>query len=171
MIPRRNREKALLYLGAMARLPDRFDLLVRKAQNCADPIRQADYILGALTGLKEWYFIAQSREQNPEPFEIEGTSCVLVFSDPSHIEELQLAPGSYPLKAISMPTAGAMAWCVERKVGLVLNPAAQGTVLIPFDQLKAFHAEWSQRDGWQTAGFWIPNMTTEEEDFWQEHGL
>ena len=43
--------------------------------------------------------------------------------------------------------------------------------MIPFDQLKAFHAEWSRRGERQTAGFWIPNMTTEEEDFWQENGL
>jgi hypothetical protein len=39
------------------------------------------------------------------------------------------------------------------------------------DQLRAFHAEWSKRGGREGIGFWIPNMTTEEEDFWQENGL
>jgi hypothetical protein len=43
--------------------------------------------------------------------------------------------------------------------------------MIPFAQLESYHAEWSQRGGRQASGFWIPNMTSEEEDFWQEHGL
>jgi hypothetical protein len=155
----------------MARLPDRFDLWVRKAKECRDAARQADYILGALAGLKDWYFAAVSREDVPVPGEIEGANYVMVFSDHSRLDEIPLAPGSYPLRTISMPTATAMAWCVERKTGLMLNPAEQGTVLIPFDQLEAFHSEWKKRGGRQAAGFWIPHMTSEEEDFWQEHGL
>jgi len=154
----------------MARLPDRFDLWVRRARASQDTARQADYILGALAGLKEWYFVAVGKEDIPVPGEIEGAHYVMVFSDHGRIEEIPLAPGSYPFRVISTPTAAAMAWCVERRTGLMLNPAAQGTVLIPFDQLETFHAEWSQRGGRQAAGFWIPNMTTEEEDFWQEHG-
>lgn len=157
----------------MARLPDRFDLWVRKAQECGDPARQADYILGALAGLKEWYFAAEGREANPVPVEcdIEGQRHILVFSGPGRLEEMKLAPGRHPLKSISMPMAAAMTWCVDRRAGLMLNPAGHGTVLIPFDQLDAFHAEWNRRGGLQASGFWIPNLTTEEQDFWQEHGL
>ncbi len=44
-------------------------------------------------------------------------------------------------------------------------------MVIPLDRLEAFNDEWSRRGGRQAAGFWIPNMTTEEEDFWQENGL
>ena len=157
-------------MGCVARLPDRFDLFVRKARDCADPVRRPDYILGALAGLKDWYFLNVGTTENPLPAEaeIEGARYVVVFSAHGRVEELQPA-GSHPLKAISMPTARAMGWCVERRLGMLVNPG-EDSALIPLDQLKAFHAEWSQRGGREAAGFWIPNMTTEEEDFWQEHG-
>jgi hypothetical protein len=158
----------------MARLPDRFDLWVRKARKCRDPARQADYVLGALAGLKEWYFPAVGRKENPLPAEaeIEGARYVLVFSDPGRIEEIH-EDGTQrgdPLAAIAMPMAAAMAWCVERRAGVLVNPG-EDSALIPVERLEIFQAEWRQRGGRQAAGFWIPNMTTEEEDFWQEQGL
>ena len=162
----------------MARIPDRFDLWVRKARECRDPARQADYILGALAGLTEWHFLNIGTKEAPQAArtEIEAEPCLLVYSDVGRIEELfsqgeGLLPKGEPLPVITTPTATAMAWCVECRMGLLVNAREDGeTVMVPFDQLEAFHAEWTQRGGRQAAGFWIPNMTTEEDDFWQEHG-
>jgi hypothetical protein len=160
----------------MARLPDRFDLWVRKARECQDPARQVDYVLGALAGLKEWHFLNIGTKETPQAAktEVESTSCVLVYSDIARIEELlredtRLLRKDDPLPVITIPTPIAMAWCMECRVGLLVNPG-EDAALIPLEQLETFHAEWSQRGGRQAAGFWIPNMTTEEEDFWQEHG-
>jgi len=164
----------------MARLPDRFDLWVRKARECRDPARQADYILGALAGLKEWHFLNVGTRESPQAArtQIGAGSCLLVYSDMSRIEELIQEGGrslqnprrKEPLPVITIPAAAAMSWCVECQAGLLVNPG-EDAVLIPFAQLEAFHAEWRQRGGRQAAGFWIPNMSTEEEDFWREHGL
>jgi hypothetical protein len=163
----------------MARLPDRFDLWVRKAQECADPARQADYVLGALAGLKEWHFLNVGTKEAPQAAktQIETDPCFFVFSDISRIEEfiqegwgLNHRQKKDPLPVITIPTAAAMAWCVECRTGVLVNPG-EDSALIPLDQLETFHAEWLQRGGRQAAGFWIPNMSTEEEDFWQEHGL
>ncbi len=162
----------------MSRLPDRFDLWVRKARECLDPERQADYVLGALAALNDWYFFNVGTKEKPRisESEIENHRYMLVFSDYSRIEELvedTLAKGA-PLPIISMPTAAAMSWCIERKAegcaGLLVNPG-DFAAIVPLCQLEAFHAEWSQRGGRQASGFWIPNLTSEEEDFWHEHGL
>jgi len=160
----------------MPRLPDRFDLWVRRARECADPARQADYVLGALAGLKEWHFLNVGTRETPRAAEADlaGAACLLVFSDAGRVEELIAGDGGLSatgsLSLLTIPTAGAMAWCVERRTGLLVNPG-EDAAMIPFEQVAAFHAEWSQRGGRQASGFWIPNMTTEEEDFWQEQGL
>ena len=74
----------------MTRLPDRFDLWVRKARECPDPARQADYVLGALSALKEWYFLNIGTKENPQPAEaeVEGGRHLLVFSDRDRIEAI-----------------------------------------------------------------------------------
>jgi hypothetical protein len=161
----------------MARLPDRFDLWVRKARECRDAARQADYVLGALAGLKEWHFLNAGTKEAPQASKtkIGDAPCLLVYSDLGRIEEVIHERGGgldkkEPLPVITIPTAAAMAWCVECRAGLLVNPG-EDAVLIPFAQVEAFHAEWRQRGGRQAAGFWIPNMSTEEEDFWREHGL
>ncbi len=161
----------------MARLPDRFDLWVRKARECRDPARQADYVLGALAGLKEWHFLNIGTKEVPRAAttQIGADPYRLVFSDGGRIGDLTLwASRNGPVEqlrgVITIPAAAAMAWCVECRMGLLVNPG-EDAVLIPFEQVEAFHAEWRQRGGRQAAGFWIPNMTTQEEDFWQEHGL
>jgi len=154
----------------MPRLPDRFDLWVRKARECPDPARQADYVLGALASLDYWYFFAQNSTSNPQPseVEIENHWYKIVFSDSARVEELT------PSRTIAIPTPKAMVWCLERQAegcaGLLVNPG-DFAVLIPLEQLRAFHTEWHQRGGLQASGFWIPNLTTAEEDFWQQHGL
>jgi hypothetical protein len=159
----------------VARLPDRFDLWVRKARECQEPARQADYVLGALAGLKEWHFLNLGTKEKPQAAktQLDGDSYLLVYSDVDRIEEFIREQGgprkNDPLPVITIPTEAAMAWCVECRTGLLVNPP-ENAVMIPFSQVEVFHAEWKQRGGRQAAGFWIPNMTTEEEDFWREHG-
>jgi hypothetical protein len=164
----------------MARLPDRFDLWVRQARACVDPARQADYVLGALAGLTDWHFLNVGTGDQPRPAEteIEGARFLLIFSDHGRIEELVRDAGTFdpaqPLPIISIPVSEAMTWCLNRQAegyaGLLVNPG-EDAVVIPLDQLAAFHMEWIQRGARQASGFWIPNLTNEEEDFWQEHGL
>jgi len=164
----------------MARLPDRFDLWVRKARECRDPARQVDYVLGALAGLTEWHFLNLGTKENPQPAEteIEGVPHLLLFSDTGRIEELLTEGGRWQrgelLPVIAIPTAAAMTWCLERRTaggaGLLVNPG-EDAFAFSLEQLARFYEEWSQRGGRQSSGYWIPSMTSEEEDFWQEHGV
>jgi hypothetical protein len=159
----------------MSRIPDRFDLWVRKARESEDPARQADYVIGALAGLKEWHFFNLGTKEKPQAArtQIDTDPYLLVYSDMGRIEDFiqdqARAPQNTPLPVISIPTPIAMAWCVECRVGILVNPP-EPAVMIPFAQLENFHSEWSKRGGRQASGFWIPNLTSEEEDFWQEHG-
>ena len=157
----------------MPRLPDRFDLWVRKARACPDEARQADYVLGALAGLKEWHFLNVGTKEAPEAAATRtgDDPCRIVCTDVGRIEDLlrESANRREPLPVITIPTAAAMTWCVEGRVGLFVNPG-EDAVMVPCDRLRIFHTEWTQRGSRLAAGFWIPNLTTEEEDFWQEHG-
>jgi hypothetical protein len=158
----------------MGRLPDRFDLWVRKARRCRDEARQADYVLGALAGLKEWFFVNVGTKEKPMPAEagIEGGRYLVVFSDAGRIEEMREdnARRGDAVATITIPCDKAMAWCVERRLGLLVNPG-EDSALIPLERLEIFYAEWKERGGRAASGYWIPNMTTEEEDFWEELGM
>ena len=158
----------------MAKLPDRFDLWVRKARECPDPARQADYILGALIGLRECHCLNLGTREQPQPAEaeIEGRHYLLIFSDPGRIGEMFEGAGrkDEALQVITMPAPTVLTWCVEKQAGLLVNPG-DDAALVPLEPLTSFHAEWSKRGGREASGFWIPNLTTQEEDFWQEQGL
>jgi len=134
-----------------------------------------DLVLGALVARTEVYFVNIGTKESPRisSGKMASEECALVFSDVERIEEflaLNTRAGQ-ELAVIASPTASALAWCVENRVGVVLNPSVGETVMIPAAMLAAFIEEWKQRGGRQSAGFWIPNMTSEEEDFWQENGL
>jgi hypothetical protein len=162
----------------MAAVPDRFDLWVRKARECGEPARQVDYILGSLVGLSDWHFLNLGTGEKPQAaeVEIEGERHVLVFPDAGRIEEMLKDRGESvrPAPVITIPTVAAMGWCLEREAegcaGLLVNPGDYAAV-ISMGHLRVFHDEWSRRGGRERIGFWIPSMTTEEEDFWQENGL
>ena len=74
----------------MARIPDRFDLWVRKARECGDPVRRVDLVLGSLVALGDWYFFNQGSKQKPQVAEVEMEQgrYVLVFSDAGRIGEM-----------------------------------------------------------------------------------
>ena len=163
----------------MSRLPNRFDLWVRKARESADPARQADWILGALVAQKELYFLNIGTKEKPliAKTAIAMKECVFVFTDGDRIEDfvaehpsLRKGRDDGP-PVITSPMASALKWCVENKAGLVINPGAEETAMVPAAELAKFAEEWRPRGERQGAGFWIPKMTTEEEDFWQEYGL
>ena len=161
----------------MARLPDRFDLWVRKARAAADPQRQCDYVLGALVALREWHFLNVGTPENPRPAagEIDDTPHLFVFSDAVRVMELAGEFGRpAESSAITIPTASALDWCVAERpmqcAGLLINPG-EDAAAVSIDQLEEFSREWRMRDAQKSAGFWIPNLTSEEEDFWRENGL
>jgi hypothetical protein len=162
----------------MARLPDRFDLWVRKARDCPDPDRAADYVLGALVALGHWHFLNLGARENPRPADadLEGVRHLLVFSDAGRIGELMPRGQdiAQPLAPITLPSTQAMDWCLARRAagigGLLVNPGADAFA-VSLDRLAAFHDAWRLRGGRRASGYWIPSLTSEEEDFWQEHGL
>ena len=163
---------------AMPRLPDRFDLWVRKARACPDAERAADYVLGALAALGHWRFLNLGTVENPRPADanLDGTRHLLVFSDPDRIGELAspARDSAGPPPVISIPAAAAMTWCLDRRAdgiaGLLVNPG-EDAFAVSLDHLAAFHREWLRRGARHASGYWIPSLTSEEEDFWQEHGL
>jgi hypothetical protein len=163
----------------MAALPTRFDLWVRKARESTDPARQADLILGALVALDSLYFFNIGTQAKPliARTSIAADECALVFTDPDRIEKFllespvsQKSAGEGP-PVITSPTTAALKWCMENTLGLIINPLEAETIMVPHGELAPFFEAWHAPGGRQPAGFWIPNMTTEEEDFWQEHGL
>jgi hypothetical protein len=163
----------------MPRLPDRFDLWVRRARAHADPARQLDYVLGALAALPQWHFLNSGSRAQPQPAttEIDGAPCLLVFSDTDRVLELVQPPGGNSPEGppvITMPMPAALHWTLaqapEKYAGLLIN-LGEDAVLVPLAQVKAFGRDWLEGQARQSSGYWIPNLTTEEEDFWQEHGL
>ena len=163
----------------MPRLPDRFDLWVRKARESAEPARQVDWILGALVAREGLYFLNVGTKEKPliAKAAIAAEESVLVFTDAGRIEEFiedhpTMGKGAVEgPPVIASPTAAALKWCVENRAGLVINPSEGETAMVPPAELAAFFEDWRESRERQGARFWIPDMTTEEEDFWQEHGL
>ena len=155
----------------MARLPDRFDLWIRKARESADPARQVDLVLGGLMGLGTWHLLNVGTQDDPQPAEteLEGGRYLLVFSDAGRVGQMLEDRGlpAEQLPVISIPADAALGWSLERHCGLIVNQ----DVVIPLDHLQLYHEEWKTRGGARARGFWIPNLTSEEEDFWQEHGI
>ena len=159
----------------MARLPDRFDLWVRKARASAYPARQVDLVLGALVALTEVYFVNIGTKESPliSRGKLESEEYALVFTDAERIAEFlaQNTGAGQELAAIASPTVSALAWCKENGFGVAINLSVAESAMVPAATLAAFVEEWKQRGGREADGFWIPNMTTEEEDFWRENGL
>lgn len=163
----------------MAAIPDSFDLQVRRAKSAA-PERQVDFLVGALFALSEWWLINQGSETEPYPVIVEmgAAKCVVVFSAPGKLQDF--ADGArgerveVPNLAIRVPEV--VEYCLRfREVGataILVNPG-DFAFTVELDALESFAMAWRERRAatGEPRGFWIPNMTTEEEDFWQSHGL
>jgi hypothetical protein len=150
---------------------------MRQARAAADPQRQCDYVLGALVALPEWHFLNVGTSENPRPAagEIDDAPHLFVFSDAARVMELAQQFGRpAESSAITIPTESALAWCVNERpmqcAGLLINPG-EDAAAVSIAQVEIFAAEWRARDARQSVGFWIPNPTSAEEDFWRENGL
>ena len=165
----------------MSRIPDRFDLLVRKArEQTRTPERQSDLLLGGLFAVKEWHFINRGDSKDPRPafVELDLTLCVLVFSGPDQADDFTVGRGERksndPLGLISIRPGDAVEYIQQLEPHgchhLLVNPGPF-CFQVTIAEVSRFHNEWRLGGGESGIGFWIPNMTSEEEDFWQEHGL
>jgi hypothetical protein len=115
----------------------------------------------------------------PASSPISDEQVLLVYSDPSRLlEALEYylidkpggrveGPGS-----ISMTPIGTFEFCLKNNTGLLVNPlASEHNLLVPHEHVKAFYLNWKESAKHAQNCFWVPNMTDEEEDFWQERGL
>jgi len=162
----------------MAALPDQFDLWVRRARETADPERQLDLLLGSLCALKEWYFFNQGDTPNPRPAiaELEGRRYIIAFSSAGKLQDAfgKTKSGRKRIPYISVKAIRAIPYCLEFRgancAGIFVNPGGY-SFTVEMGAMEKFDREWKARGDRSGQGFWIPNMTTEEEDFWQEHGI
>ena len=164
----------------MAAIPDRFDLWVRKARQEAVPERQVDLLLGSLFALRDWYFLNRESEDRPEPamVDLQGETHLLVFSEAGRVndfaEESGLCQCGDRAEFFSVPALKAAEYCRRFRAvgaaGILVNPGDHAFA-VTLDGLEEFDRQWRERGARAGEGFWIPNMTSEEEDFWQEHGL
>jgi hypothetical protein len=104
--------------------------------------------------------------------------CLLVFSHPekadTFTEERGERGGTEPLGLISMRPRDAADYCgalQETACEAVLVNPGPFAYTVALGGILKYHEEWKRRGAQEASGFWIPNMTTEEEDFWQEHEL
>ncbi len=157
----------------MSRLPDRFDLAVRAARDEASSAEAlAPEMAALLYGLPAWHFLNVGTAEAPVPHAVEheGQLLLAIFSDADHADDfLKAAPRSGSVLALRL--IGALAWCREWEgqgvTGLLVNPGAFAFA-ISFEALAEFEKERQARG---EAGYWVAGTTSEEEDFWQEHGL
>lgn len=158
----------------MSALPDQFDLWVKKARK-ALPERQLDYLLGILFASLEWEFINQGDGEKPAPAigEVGGKLWILVFTSKSKAIDLLDLKNGDAMSFISIKPEQAVPYLwafAQVAAGILVNPGEYG-YSIEFPALDSFYEEWMSRGGREKQGFWIPNLTSEEENFWQEHGL
>lgn len=165
----------------MTPIPDRFDLMVRKARELdTEPERQVDILMGGLFALWEWHFLNAGDAEQPHPrfLQVDDTVCVAAFTDPNKAGEFTLERGERertdPLGLISMRPRDAVEYALQFEPHgcghFLINPGPFG-FMIPFDVASRFYTAWKEAGAGLGQGFWIPSMTDEEEDFWQEHGL
>ncbi|NJK90660.1 MAG: hypothetical protein HC904_01790 [Blastochloris sp.] len=165
----------------MSRLPDRFDLLVRKVRDTGmAPDRQLDLLLAALFTVKEAHLINAGTEAEPRPsfVELDGEILMPVFSSVDQADTYSSERGQRgdrdALGLISMPPplllevsrlftdSGCHHWFV--------NPGPYGFIL-PLHEVESYESQRAQAQASAHTGFWIPNLTSEEEAFWEDHGL
>lgn len=162
----------------MAAIPDHFDLGVRRARQVRDESRQVDALLGLLFAAEEWYFWNVGTPEKPFPAmsEIDGKPVLLLFSSLEKlvdVVETATKTSMETLPHFAIPVNSGGAFCSQFRASscetLLVNPG-EYAFAVSLDALKAFDATWRGRKA-TSRGFWIPNMTSEEEDFWRELGM
>jgi hypothetical protein len=162
----------------MPTLPDSFDVAVRRAREMNRGQRQVDYTLGLLFAQSEWHFVNHGTAEKPFPalIDLDTARVLVIFSSLEKYQdfvELSTETPANQSPSISIPVEVATGYCLQfRPAGcqaILVNPG-EFAFQVSLEALKEFDENWRSRPD-TARGFWIPNMTTEEEDFWNEHGL
>jgi hypothetical protein len=165
----------------MSRLPDRFDLLVRKVRDESySPERQMDFLLAAFFALQEAHLINAGDATQPRPSFVELDQLILmpVFSSADQADTYTSERGQRqdhdPLGLLSMRPASLLEYAQAFKdygcQHWIINPGPYGFIL-SLEEVEAYQLERKKSASSPNVGFWIPNMTSEEEAFWEDHGL
>jgi len=165
----------------MSRLPDRFDLLVRKVrEGDFTPDRQIDFLLAAFFTLKEAHLINAADEVSPLPTFLELDEAVLmpVFTSADQADTYTSERGQRgdhdDLCLISMPPAIVLDYAESfTSYGCkdwFINPGPFGFI-ISLQEAQAYQQQKNKVGQRPDIGFWIPNLTSQEEAFWEDNGL
>jgi hypothetical protein len=165
----------------MSRLPDRFDLLVRKVrEEPYSPERQLDFLLAAFFTLKEAHLINTGMEASPMPSFVELDNLILmpVFSSTDQADTYTSERGQRgdrdPLGLISLQPLSLLEYSrAFTEFGCshwIINPGPYGFIL-GLDEAEAYQKAFRASVDQHSRGFWISNLTSEEEAFWEDHGL
>ncbi|PTY03974.1 hypothetical protein DB346_02615 [Verrucomicrobia bacterium LW23] len=181
----------------MATIPDQFDLGVRRARLAADPDEQMEILMGALLARAEWYFLNIGTRHAPEAarVDMDDGPYLLLFTSPDKLHNLtDLRRGCRedyespaPMPNFSIPCLKAVDYCLGLgDAALAAAPSAPGgaavvrglfinpgdyAFAVPMERFRQYITDWRERGGHLGQGFLIPNTSTEEDDFYQEHGL
>jgi hypothetical protein len=157
-------------------ISDRFDLAIRKARTVPDPSRRLDCLLGLLFGLDNWVLWNTGSPEKPWPAitEDDDGRWLVVFANMGKAQEYLEDSGVVSPPLMTVPLAQATEYCGRFRIGgvtgLLVNPGADAFT-VTLEAVEAFEADWKAAGAQQGRGFWIPNLTSEEEDFWQSQGL
>ncbi|MEM1060379.1 MAG: hypothetical protein AAGK14_14140 [Verrucomicrobiota bacterium] len=168
----------------MAALPDWFDLWVRRARELpGDGVRQLELLLGAVFTLPEVFLWNVGTVEAPVPAigeDESGIRLLLLFTHEHKLIELVEEHSSGAgVPAIAMPPVQVGGFLQDLSAesgeiaGVLVNPG-DFAFQVERRAWEDFSQAWTRRDPAErqaAQGFWIPKMTGEEEDFWQEHGL
>ena len=85
--------------------------------------------------------------------------------------------GRVELPHIAMPASKALEYMTMLEAkgveAMLVNPGEYAFAMT-LKEVRRFYEAWEARDPDErqaSRGFWIPKMTSEEDDFWEEHGL
>lgn len=167
----------LWQFSQMPPLKDRFDRQVEKARSMdLDDSRLRDFLIGILFGCLELHFLNAGDKDSPRPrfVELDGEVFLLTFSDPSKADDFTVMREERdehdPLGLISMPPYDAATFA-EQFIDwgcqyLLVNPGPF-SFAVDIPAYCEFHKEWEASGGREQSGFFIPNLTTEEQDLWE----
>jgi len=174
----------------MPALPDWFDVWVRRTRELpdADGQRQLELLLGAVFTMPVVYFWNIGSESEPAPAigeDEDGRHLALLFTHAGKLQDLLderedgvvELDGAVPVISMAPAQIGGYVQDLNTDgadIGSLLVNAGEFAFQVDIRAWEAFALAWEERDPAErqaAQGFWIPKMSTEEEDFWEEHGL